>query len=51
MFCLSFQIEEDLVSLQKKHTNLENEFDTVNEKYNDGIAKQEAAEKRVTEVS
>ena len=45
-----FQIEEDLSSLQKKHTNLENEFDIVNEKYNDGVVKQEAAEKRVTEV-
>lgn len=39
-----------MVTLQKKHTNLENEFDSVNEKYQEGIVKQEAAEKRVTEV-
>jgi len=44
------QIEEELQTLQKKFTNLENEFDQVNEKYNEGTTKLEASEKRVTEV-
>jgi hypothetical protein len=44
------QIEEDLTALQKKYTNLENEFDKVNEQYNEGVVKLEASEKRVTEV-
>ena len=46
-----FQAEEDLTALQKKYTNLENEFDKVNESYNDGVVKLEASEKRVAEVS
>lgn len=46
-----FQAEEDLNVLQKKYTSLENEFDKVNEQYNEGVVKLEASEKRVTEVS
>lgn len=46
-----FQIEEDLTSLQKKHSNLENEFDTVNEKYQECQTKMEEAEKTASEVS
>lgn len=45
------QIEEDLSTLQKKYTNLENEFDKVNEQFQEGTVKLEASEKRVTEVS
>lgn len=47
----SLQIEEDLTTLQKKHSNLENEFDTVNEKYQDCQSKLEEAEKKASEVS